>query len=338
MHRRSSSALLALTATAALIGVAVPAGASGNSFRVTTRVTDATDPSLVNAWGMSQGPNTPVWVSDNGTGKSTLYTATSSPKVALTVTIPGGAPTGTVFNGSSKFLVNGSPGKFLFASESGVLSGWNSGTTAVKERTVKGAVFKGLAIAALPNGSPRLYATDFHNGRVDVFNGQWQRVSTSGAFVDSKIPAGYAPFGIQTLRGRIYVSYAKQDSMRHDDAPGAGHGFVDIYSTSGALLRRLVMRGALNSPWGMAIAPSGFGPFGGNLLVGNFGDGRIHAYDAKTGAAKGTLRNRAGHVIVLGGLWGLLFGNGTSAPKTSLMFTSGPGGEQHGKWGTIAAA
>lgn len=338
MYRRSSIVLLAVTTTAAVAAVAMPAGAAGNSYRVTTRVTDATDPSLVNAWGMSQGPNTPVWVSDNGTGMSTLYKATTPPKQPLTVTIPGGAPTGTVFNASAKFRVGASPGKFLFASENGVLSGWNGGTTAVKERTVKGAVFKGLAIATLPNGHQRLYATDFHAGHVDVFNGLWQRLHPSGAFVDRRIPAGYAPFGIQTLRGRIYVSYAKQDSMRHDDVAGSGHGFIDIYSTRGALLKRLISRGALNSPWGMTIAPAGFGAFGGDLLVGNFGNGRIHAYNPRTGAFMGTLRNRAGHVIVLGGLWGLLFGNGTSAPKTTLMFTSGPGGEQHGKWGTIAAA
>ena len=338
MYRRSSTILLAVTATVAVIGVAVPAGAAGNSFRVKTRVTDATDPSLVNPWGMSQGPNTPVWVSDNGTGMSTLYKATSSPKVALTVTIPGASPTGTVFNGSTKFAVNGAPGKFLFATESGVLSGWNSGTAAVQERAIKGAVFKGLAIATLKDGRQRLFATDFHGGHVDVFNGMWQRLHPKGAFVDNKLPAGYAPFGITTLRGKVYVSYAKQDSMRHDDVAGVGHGFVDKFSTTGVLLRRMIKHGALNSPWGMTIAPSGFGPFGGDLLVGNFGDGRIHAYDARTGVAKGTLKNRAGHVIVLHGLWGLLFGNGTSAPTTTLMFTSGPGGEQHGKWGTIDAA
>jgi uncharacterized protein (TIGR03118 family) len=198
-------------------------------------------------------------------------------------------------------------------------------------------VFKGLAIATV-SGKPRLYATDFHSGHVDMFNGGWKQIRSTTAFVDRKIPHGYAPFGIQALRGRIYVSYAKQDSARHDDVAGSGNGYVDIYSKTGALVKRLVARGALNSPWGLVIAPAGFGPFGGDLLVGNFGNGRIHAYNATTGAAKGTLRNRAGHVIVLSGLWGLLFGNGTSAPKSALMFTSGPGGEKHGKWGTITSA
>jgi uncharacterized protein (TIGR03118 family) len=321
----------------------VPASAAPpNKFTVKRMVTDSTgaptvDKSLVNPWGMAQGPNTPVWVSDNGSDVSTLYKAGPHPKFPLTVNIPGGAPTGQVYNGSSGFAL-GSSGSatFIFDSEAGVLSGWNTGTNAVKERSFKTAVFKGLAIASV-SGHPRLYATDFHNNRVDVFNGAWKRLTSSTAFKDPNLPAGYAPFGIAALHSHIYVSYAKQDAAKHDDTGGAGHGFVDVFTHAGAFVKRLVSRGRLNSPWGMAVAPAKFGPFGGALLVGNFGNGRIHAYNPTTGAFLGTLKNGSGHAIVLPGLWGLLFGNGVSAPKTAMMFTSGPGGEAHGRWGTISA-
>jgi uncharacterized protein (TIGR03118 family) len=321
----------------------MPASAApADKFTVKRLVTDSTgaptvDPSLVNPWGMAQGPDTPVWVSDNGTDVSTLYKRGPSPKVALTVNIPGGAPTGQVYNGGSGFQVgNTGPASFIFDSEAGVISGWSSGTNAVKERTVKTAVFKGLAMASV-NGHPRLYATDFHNGRVDMFNAAWKRISSSTAFVDSTLPAGYAPFGIAALHSHIYVSYAKQDAAAHDDMGGAGHGYVDVFTNAGAFVKRLVSRGALNSPWGLVIAPAKFGPFGGALIVGNFGNGRIHAYNPTTGALLGTLKNGSGHAIVLPGLWGLLFGNGVSAAKTAMMFTSGPGGEAHGRWGTITA-
>ena len=333
---------LALAALAtSTVGLAVPAGAAGNSYKVTPLVTDSSgaptvDKDLVNPWGMAQSPSSPVWISDNGTDKSTLYTDSSSPKVPLTVSIPGGEPTGQVYNSSSGFTVGSGAATFIFDSEAGVLSGWNSGTSAVKAKTVTNAIFKGLAIANV-SGKPRLFATDFHHGKVAVFNAKWARVKSSTAFHDSKIPAGYAPFGIQALGTHLYVTYAKQDANREDDVSGAHHGFVDVYSTTGKLLKRLISRGALNSPWGLAKAPSGWGAFGGALLVGNFGDGKIHAYNAKTGALMGTLHNGSGSAIVLPGLWGLLFGNGTSAPTDALMFTSGPGDEAHGLWGTITA-
>jgi len=330
-------------ATALTLAVAWPAGAATNSFKVTMRVTDKTgapsvDKDLVNPWGMSQSPNSPVWVSDNGSNKTTLYeTTTPNPKVPLTVTIPGGAPTGQVFNSSTGFAVGGEPATFIFDSEAGVLSAWNSGTAAVKEKTVKDAVFKGLAMATV-KGSSFLYAADFHHGKVMEFNSSWKHVATTNKFVDPKLPGGYAPFNVAELKGKLYVAYAKQDSDRHDDVAGAGHGFVDVYTNGGNFVKRLVSRGALNSPWGMVIAPKGFGPFGGDLLVGNFGNGRINAYNATTGAHKGVLKNAKGNPITLPGLWGLLFGNGTSAPTSDLMFTSGPGHEAHGRWGTIAAS
>jgi len=343
MFMMRTTRALALAATAATaVALAVPAGAAANAYTVTPLVTDSSgaptvDKDLVNAWGMSQGPNTPVWVSDNGTGKSTLYQDSASPKVALTVSIPGGDPTGQVYNSVPGFKAGGSASAFIFDTESGILSGWSGGSKAVKAKTVTNAVFKGLAIANV-NGKPRLYATDFHHGKVDVFTSNWSMVKSSTAFHDAKIPAGYAPFGIAALAGHIYVTYAKQDSDRHDDVSGRGHGFVDVYSTTGKLTKRLISHGALDSPWGLAIAPAGWGAFGGDLLVGNFGNGRINAYSATSGAMKGTLHNSSGQAIVLPGLWGLLFGNGMSAPTDALMFTSGPGGEAHGRWGTITAS
>jgi uncharacterized protein (TIGR03118 family) len=317
---------------------AVTAGA--NMYTVTPLVTDATgaptvDPSLVNAWGMSQGPSTPVWVSNAGTGTSTLYRDATPPKVPLTVTIPGGDPTGQVFNPSAGFLVGTAPARFIFASEGGTLTGWNTGTAAVTMHTTPGAVYKGLAIGT-SRGATYLYATNFHTGRVDVFNSNWQQVWPR-TFVDKKIPRGFAPFGIQTFGSRVVVTYAKQQADKHDDLAGPGNGYVDVFSTRGTLLQRLLKRGHLNSPWGLAMAPAGWGAFGGSLLVGNFGDGRINAYNPRSGHFRGTLATTAGVPVTIDGLWGLLFGNGTSAPTNALMFTAGPGGEQHGLWGVITA-
>jgi uncharacterized protein (TIGR03118 family) len=316
---------------------------SSNSFKVRRLVTDTTggktvDPALVNPWGMAQSPTSPVWVSDNGTDSATIYTADADPKVPLTVSIPGGAPTGQVFNGGSGFPVYGShgtqPAVFIFDSEAGVLSGWYGGTAAVEARTVPDAIFKGLAIATTAGGT-FLYAADFHGGRVMMFDDNWVDVTPAGAFTDPNLPAHYAPFGIAALNGKLFVSYAKQDADGEDDVQGPALGFVDVFTTGGAFVKRLVSRGALNAPWGMVIAPAGFGRFGGDLLVGNFGDGRINAYDATSGAYQGTLENQADRDIVLEGLWGLLFGNGTSAPTNALMFTSAPDDEAHGRWGTI---
>jgi uncharacterized protein (TIGR03118 family) len=323
---------------------ALPAHAIGtNNYTVTPVVTDATgaptvDPNLVNPWGMSQGPSTPVWVANNGTGTSTLYANGAAPKVPLTVTIPGGVPTGTVFNGGTGFPVRTgdvtAPARFIFASESGMLTGWNGGTMAVVTQTVEGASYKGLAIA-MRNGFPHLYATNFAQGRVDVFGQTWKRETPAGAFVDRDLPAGYAPFGIQAVGELLYVSYALKNGP--DDVAGPGHGYVDVFTSSGVLVKRLISGGELNSPWGMAVAPAGWGEFGGDLIVGNFGNGTIHAYDPWTGQFKGTLRH-AGQPLVIEGLWGLLFGNGRSAATNALMFTAGPGDEEHGLWGVITAA
>jgi uncharacterized protein (TIGR03118 family) len=306
-----------------------------------------TDPDLVNAWGLSQGPTTPLWVSDNGTDLSTLYDLrVAGTKVQrLIVSIEGGAPTGTVFNSTGSptaFTVSASgttgPARFIFAGENGDITAWNgAGTTAVHVAGHAGAIYKGLALVADPT-SPRLLAANFHDNRIDVFDAAFMPVPAHHAFRSIGIPHGYAPFNVVVLKGKVYVSYAKQDAARHDDVAGAGHGFINVYNTHGRFLEHLVRRGVLDSPWGMAIAPMGFGSLGGKLLVGNFGNGHIHAFDPRTGRLVSTLRGSNGKPITIDGLWGLLPGNGASAASTDVWFSAGPDGEAHGLLGLLKLA
>jgi uncharacterized protein (TIGR03118 family) len=335
----------------------VPVAASGadqTEFQQTNLISDIpgvariTDPNLVNPWGQAASATSPLWVADNGADVSTLYRGGVSGSiptiVPLVVSIPQGAPTGIVFNSTSGFVVHTgmgtAPANFIFDSEHGVISAWSgmvSGSDAQAEFTSKQAVYKGLAIASMGDQT-FLYAANFRMARIDVFNDHFQKVTMSGGFEDSQIPKGFAPFDVQLLGGELYVSYAKQDKKRHDDVAGPGNGFVDVYDTSGHLLRRLIAHADLNSPWGMAIAPSSFGSFGGDLLVGNFGDGAIHAYDPTTGALQGQLTNTDGNPIQINGLWALRFGNGTFGTPDSLVFTAGIGDESHGLLGEITPA
>jgi uncharacterized protein (TIGR03118 family) len=350
---RSVVTLVAMSGVAvALVASALPASASGNGYLQTNLVADqpgwaaVTDPGLVNPWGLSQGAATPLWVSDNGTDRTTLYTAPdgATPSIVpLVVAIPGGEPTGQVFNSTTSFVLpDGAPALFLFASESGRVTAWNPGlspiTSAVTVARTTDAVYKGLALLPWPN-APRLLAANFHSGRIDVFGGHFGRIDLGPtAFTDPSLPHGYAPFNVAVIGDQVFVSYAKQDADRHDDVAGAGHGFVDAYTPSGVLVRRVGTRGPLDSPWGLTIAPAGFGRFAGDLLVGNFGDGRIHAYDLATGRLAGTLNDTSGQPISIDGLWGLLPGNGTSAPADQVWFSAGPGGEAHGLLGLLSAA
>jgi uncharacterized protein (TIGR03118 family) len=302
-----------------------------------------TDAALVNPWGLVSSSTSPWWVSDNGTGKSTLYNGNTGAKVALTVSVPG-SPTGIVFNGGSGFVIpaHGSA-RFLFASEDGTISGWSGGTNAfvVVDNSASGAVYKGLAIAHAIAGD-FIYAANFRAATVDVFDSTFTPVP--GGFKDPMIPSGYAPFGVQNLSGTIYVTYAQQDAAKHDDVSGPGHGYVNAFDMAGNFLRRAASQGALNSPWALALAPATFGRAGGELLVGNFGDGRIHAYDPRLDEHgefrhRGPLRSPEGRAITISGLWGLAFGNGANAgPTDTLFFTAGPFGEQHGLFGTLTAA
>lgn len=313
---------------------------------------DRVDASLINPWGIAASPTSPFWISANGSGLSTVYSGNGIAS-SLIVSIPGssgaqspGAPTGMVFNDTTSFAAGASPATFIFASENGLISGWNSaaGKAAVvmADRSGASAVYKGLATATRSEG-PLLYAADFGNGRVDVFDGAMNLLSLPGAFHDPQIPAGFAPFNIANLSGTLYVAYAKQDAKHHDDVAGAGNGFIDMYDLNGLLLGRLVSGGPLNSPWGMALAPPVFGTFGGALLVGNFGDGAINAFDPVTGMSLGALQDAKGAAIHVSGLWGLMFGNGSGAgDANTLYFTAGVAGpgnvEDHGLFGAIQPA
>ncbi len=288
---------------------------------------DLVDPNLVNAWGLVSSPTSPWWISDNGTGRSTLYRVNTG-AIPLIVTVPGAggsqsAPTGVVFNGGTGFVVNNgggtSPALFIFASEDGTISGFRGVPVVLAvDNSASGAVYKGLALASTTTGD-FLYATNFRAGTVDVFNSTFHLVPMPGKFTDPDLPAGYAPFGIKNIGGTIYVTYALQDAARHDDVAGEGHGFVDAFDTAGNLLRRVASKGQLNSPWGLALAPGDFGFFSGDLLVGNFGNGRIHAFDPASLNGQGEFQHRGplhsadGSPIAIDGLWAIAFGSGAAA-------------------------
>jgi len=345
---------VALVTALAATGSAAPA----NSYRVTNLVSDVPgeaahlDPNLVNAWGLAASSTSPWWVADNGTDVSTLYMGDGN-AVPLVVQVEG-APTGLVFNGGPNFVVsdgqgNSGPSRFMFSTESGTIRGWNPNVPppppstqsfVVVDRSDVEAIYKGLAIASTPSGD-FLYATDFHNARVDVFDGEFNLVTPPGAFTDRKIKKGFAPFGIQTIGDHIFVTYAKQDESGEDDVAGHGLGFVDMFDTSGNLVERVATRDDLNAPWGIALAPATFGRFGGDLLIGNFGDGRINAYEAMRNGHfehRGRLRGPDGKALTIDGLWALGFGNGAAAgPTDTLFFTAGPDDESHGLFGKIEA-
>ena len=324
-------------------------------------VATITDPTLVNAWGISFSSSSAFWVSSADAGLSEVYSGDVNGSPILQpfkVTIPNGSPTGQVFNNTGSatdFSVtdgtNTRPSVFIFASESGAITGWNPGvgvsgtppskTAEVGYQAPDGAIYKGLALAN-NGGSNFLYAADFHNGKIDVIDGQFQKVTLGSGgfetFTDPNLPAGFAPFNIALINGKLYVSYAKQGAGAVDDVAGRGNGFIDVFETNGHFDQRLVSNGNLNSPWGMVLAPASFGDFANDLLVGNFGDGRIHAYNPMTGAALGTLGQSPGRALVIDGLWGLAFGNGAGAgDANSLYFAAGPDDESHGLFGKITA-
>lgn len=354
----SAAVLAAVVLGATVLGVAL--AASGGSVRhndyvrrnlVSDQAGKAAhvDPNLVNAWGLVSLADSPWWVADNGTNRTTVYTPNGTafaPSGSPLVVSIRNAPTGAVANTGSSFVVRAgrasSPAMFLFATEKGKILGWNraippSGAVLAADRSRAGAIYKGLAISGR-----RLYASDFHNGHVDVFNGSFKRIRKSGAFVDRMLPRGFAPFGIQTVGGRIFVTYAKQDPKREDNVDGRGLGFVDAFDRNGKLLARVARRGQLNAPWGIARAPGNFGRFSGDLLIGNFGDGTINAYKQRSGRTYtyvGQLRTGKGKPLVIDGLWALQFGHGTAnnGPANTLFFTAGPNDEAHGLFGTVTA-
>jgi len=368
MHaRRLLTAALSLATglSIALPGVAANArDHAEGAFLKTNLVSDVPgmapviDSNLINPWGISAGPTTPMWVSDNNAGVTTVYDGAGNPfqvgppafpagplvvKIPKSDGSPGGAPTGTVFNDTADFSSDG----FLFATEDGTIAGWK--LSDVEQARIEvhnpavdtGPVYKGLAIGN--NGSANhLYAANFRAGTIDVFDANFAPVSLSGSFTDNQLPPEFSPFNIQNLAGKLYVTYALPKAGRHDDMAGPGNGFVDVFDLNGHLLRRLVKHGALNSPWGLALAPENFGPFSGALLVGNFGDGRINAYSPKSGRFIGTIRDETGTPIHTDGLWGIRFGNGSNgggalAPRNTLYFAAGIFEEQHGLFGKITS-
>ena len=322
----------------------------------TSGVADHTDPLLINPWGICTSATSPFWTSNQGSGTSTLYNSFGVPNAALKPVIPAhagsntaGNPTGCVNNSTATaFLIpnsGGRPASFIFDTLDGSISGWANAVNPAQavvmiDNSSTGAVYTGLAIATpSADTGPRIYAANFGNRRIDVYDKNWQPTGFSGAFFDLDLPADYSPFNVQVLGGKIYVAYAKKDPTTGLPVAGVGFGYVNVYDLTGVLISHLVTSGGkLNAPWGFAIAPAAFGDFAGNLLVGNFGDGLINAYDATTGAYAGTLQDMSGANITIPGLWALQAGNGGNGGNVNtIYFTAGPGNEKHGLLGSLQA-
>ena len=341
----------------------------GSAYQQTNLVSDlpglapTTDPNLQNPWGISQTPDGEFRVADNHAGVATLYSASGQVLSApITIPTPPGvsppaAPNGNVFNTTSDFVISeghkSAPATVIFSTEDGTIVGFNpkvdktEGVIAA-DLSSTGAVFKTLTAGSV-NGANYLYASDFHNGTVDVFDSSFQlHTFSSNQFADPSIPAGFAPFGLKNVNGTLFVTYAKQDAARHDDVAGVGNGFIDEYTLSGQLITRFATQGLLNSPHGIAVAPDSFGQFSNALLVGNFGDSKVNAFDLKTGAFLGQLTVAQGQPLILNGgvqegdtkgLWGLTFGNGNDGAATnSLFFAAGINAENAGLFGKVTVA
>jgi uncharacterized protein (TIGR03118 family) len=325
-----------------------------SSFTATPLVSDGAvaaahmDANLKNSWGVAFNPQGFAWIADNGTNVATLYDGNGVPQ-SLVVTIPSGkngsaSPTGIVFNGTQSFSVteNGKSGvaAFIFAGEGGTITAWApavgpTNAFVMYDDGTGGAVYKGLALAAMNNNN-FLYATDFHNNKIDVFNTAFAKVAMPGGFSDPALPPGFAPFGIQAIGSDLFVTYAMQDAAKHDDVAGAGLGMVDVFDTAGNLKQRFATGAPLNAPWGVAQAPSNFGSMSSAILVGNFGDGTINAFNPSTGQSMGPLDSANGNPIVEPGVWGIAFGNNLSnQPSNTLFFAAGPNAEADGVYGRI---
>lgn len=344
-----SNFIRSLIASAALTAALASVSAHAERVSVTPLVTDnqaahpaqITDTDLVNAWGISHSPTGPFWISSNGAGVSTLYQVNPATQVTtklpLVVSIPGdGSVSGQAFNGSSGF--NGDA--FLFVSEDGTVSGWRSslGTSAEQLSAASSShLYKGITIGAI--GSDQYaYIANFGSGAIDIFKGSAGAADLTGHFTDPTLPSGYAPFNIQNLAGTLYVTYAQQVAGSRDEAHGSGLGFVSAFDLNGNFLRRIASEGTLNAPWGLALAPSSFGDVAGSLLVGNFGDGTINAFNPLTGSFLGQLRAADGSVLAIDGLWGLIVGNdGNAGSSQRVYFTAGPDDESHGLFGVLTA-
>jgi len=328
--------------------------------------TTTIDANLQNPWGIAVAPGLPFWIADNNSNLSTLYSGTGTVETgtitgsnSVGIAIPASAagvqsnPTGQVYNATGGFLIHTVNGmesaQFIYDGEGGTIAAWaaNSGATTVTaydDGIVNGtnhAVYKGLAIGSV-NGATFLYATDLHNNKVDVFDTNFSKpAAMQGKFVDPTIPAGFVPFGISAVSGQLYFTYAKQDSAMHDEVTGAGLGYVDVFDMSGNFVTRFASQGMLNAPWGIAVAPSGFGSIAGDVLIGNFGDGTINIFTPSGSLATvvGQLMVTNGGTLNIPGLWALVFGNGDpDKPLTTLFYTAGFANQTDGVFGTIAVS
>ena len=358
---------VAVIAVVALIVIGLPSSpstrvtkaAAKEFFHQTNLVSDQSgvalilDPNLVNPWGITFTAGSPFWVANNGTGTSTLYSGdvngSAFTKSSLVVNIPDGLPTGAVFNTTTDFVVHSGTAsgrsQFLFATQVGIISGWNSGVstaTALHPRADWRHGGRSLYRSRVRTGGHRagtsnyLYAADLEHNHIDVYDKDFHIVTLDGTFSDPNIPNSYSTFNIQNLGGKLYVAYAQQSHKEPDEETDRGSGFVDVFDTSGHLLQRLIMGNHLNAPWGMALAPASFGSFSGALIVGNFGNGHLQAFDPTDGKFLGQLKDEDGGPITIDGLWGIAFGNGTAAgDRNALYFASGPDGETHGLFGSL---
>jgi uncharacterized protein (TIGR03118 family) len=331
------------------VSVGLASAATKNNYQATIlrsneaedNTVEDPDPKLVNSWGIAASPTSPWWVANNGTSSSTIYRGDGT-KVDLEVSVPG-FPTGMVWYGGTQLLLSdGAPAAFLWASEDGTISGWNNALVPITQAVVvfpesgvgdPNSIYKGLAVHG-----DTLYTTDFGECQVETLDGTFTEFDSAGGFQDSTIPAGYCPFGIQAIGDSIFVTYALKSGR--DDVSGQGHGFIREFDTDGNLVAAVADHGQLNSPWGLAQAPDGFGRFSGCLLAGNFGDGRINAYckdeEGEWGYG-GRLRSDR-RDLVIDGLWGIAFGNDHgSGPSTTLYFAAGPDEEQNGYFGKVEA-
>jgi uncharacterized protein (TIGR03118 family) len=341
-------------ALASLVACGGSNSISVQPYVATTLVSDGaiaaphTDANLKNGWGIAFNPHGFVWVADNATSVATLYDGNGVPQ-SLVVSIPDGSsgpanPTGIVFNSTTDFVVSqggkSGVGVFIFSGEGGTITAWSPSvnpTSAVvmyDDRT-GGAVYKGLALAN-NGGANFLYATDFHNNKIDVFDKNFAKVAMTGKFQDPTLPAGFAPFGIQAIGSKLFVTYAKQNAAAHDNLAGPGLGFVDVFDTAGNLMQHFASAGSLNAPWGVAQAPGNFGRFSGDVLISNFGDGTINAFDPASGLSLGPVTLSNGTTFVQDGIWGIAFGNGlNNQPTNTLFFAAGPNDEADGVYGRI---
>jgi uncharacterized protein (TIGR03118 family) len=364
LHRVIAGRLVSVACAVSLAACGGGGGGGGGSSpttqHATTGLTDTalvsdgvitaahTDSNLQNAWGLAAAPGGPFWVADNNSSKATIYDGNGnlqSPVVTIPAGINGPAtPTGQVYNGTTDFVITtaggSAPAQFIYSGEGGTITAWSqtvSGTTATiaYDDGAGGAVYKGLAMAN--NGTANLlYATDLHNAKIDVFDTHFLKTAVPGGFADPTLPAGFAPFGIQQLNNQLYVTYAKQDATAHDEQLGAGLGYVNVFDANGTLVKRFASAGVLDAPWGIAMAPAGFGSVGGDLLIGNFGDGTINSFDPATGTALGSISLASGKQLVIPGLWALAFGNGAAnQPTTALFYTAGPNNQADGVFGRI---